>query len=185
MIRIGYAPGAYDLFHIGHLNLLRRAKEQCDYLIAGVVTDEMLVKQKGVAPVIPLTERLEIIRNIRFVDAVHAAMTNDKVEIWKELRFNILFKGDDWQGTEKGDKLERDFAALGVEIAYFPYTPSTSSSALRKTLRHIGTLAGQASITIPARGNRVADNSIWQQGSECDESRSEPELSKSEPRRRI
>lgn len=141
MIRIGYAPGAYDLFHIGHLNLLRRAKEQCDYLIAGVAADDVLIKYKGITPVISLAERLEIVRNIRFVDAVHAAMTNDKIEIWKDLRFNILFKGDDWRGTEKGEKLERDFAALGVEVAYFPYTLSTSSSALRKTLQSIDALA--------------------------------------------
>ena len=120
MIRIGYAPGAYDLFHIGHLNLLRRAKEHCDYLIAGVVADDVLIKHKGVTPVIPLAERLEIVRNNRFVDAAHAAMTNDKVEIWKDLRFNVLFKGDDWRGTEKGDKLESDLAALNVEVVYFP-----------------------------------------------------------------
>lgn len=143
MIRIGYAPGAYDLFHIGHLNLLRRAKEHCDYLIAGVVSDEVLIKHKGVTPVIPLAERLEIVRNVRFVDAAHAAMTNDKLEIWQDLRFNVLFKGDDWRGTEKGDKLERDFGAVGVEIFYFPYTLSTSSSALRKTLHNIDVTAGQ------------------------------------------
>jgi len=141
MIRIGYAPGAYDLFHIGHLNLLRRAKECCDVLIAGVVTDEVLIRHKGVTPVIPLAERLEIVRNIRFVDAAHAAMTNNKVEIWKDLRFNVFFKGDDWRGTEKGDKLERDLGALGVEVVYFPYTLSTSSSTLRKTLHNINVLA--------------------------------------------
>jgi glycerol-3-phosphate cytidylyltransferase len=111
MIRIGYAPGAYDLFHIGHLNLLRRAKEHCEYLIAGVVADEVLIRDKGVTPVIPLAERVEIIRNVRFVDAAIPALTNDKVVIWKDLRFNVLFKGNDWQGTEKGNKLERDFAA--------------------------------------------------------------------------
>lgn len=144
MIRIGYAPGAYDLFHIGHLNILRRAKEQCDYLIAGVVADEVLIKHKGVTPVIPLAERLEIVRNIRFVDAAHPAMTNDKIEIWKDLRFNVLFKGDDWRGTAKGDKLERDFAAVGVDVVYFPYTLSTSSSALRKTLNNIDVLAAHS-----------------------------------------
>lgn len=141
MIRIGYAPGAYDLFHIGHLNLLRRAKERCDYLIAGVVTDEVLIRHKGVTPVIPIAERLEIVGNLRFVDAVHEARTNDKVAIWKELGFNVLFKGDDWRGTEKGDKLEREFGVLGVEIAYFPYTLSTSSSTLRRTLATINALA--------------------------------------------
>lgn len=148
MIRIGYAPGAYDLFHIGHLNLLRRAKENCDFLIAGVVADEVLIKHKGVTPVIPLAERLEIVRNIRFVDAAHPAMTNDKIEIWKDLRFNVLFKGDDWRGTEKGDKLERDFGAVGVEIVYFPYTLSTSSSALRKTLHNIDALAGRGMLPL-------------------------------------
>lgn len=143
MIRIGYAPGAFDLFHVGHLNLLRRAKERCDYLIAGVVADEVLIKHKGVTPVVPLAERLEIVRNIRCVDAAHTAMTNDKIEIWKDLGFNILFKGDDWRGTAKGDKLEHDFAAVGVEVVYFPYTLSTSSSALRKTLQNIDALAGR------------------------------------------
>lgn len=141
MTRIGYAPGAFDLFHIGHLNLLRHAKEHCDYLIAGVVADEVLIKHKGVTPVVPLAERLEIIRHVRFVDAAIPALTNDKVEIWQELRFNVLFKGDDWQGTEKGNKLESQFAALGVEIVYFPYTLATSSSALRRTLQNIDAMA--------------------------------------------
>jgi glycerol-3-phosphate cytidylyltransferase len=144
MIRIGYAPGAFDLFHIGHLNLLRQAKERCDFLIAGVVTDEVLIKHKKITPVIPLAERLEIVRGVRFVDMAHAAMTNDKTEIWRELRFNILFKGDDWQGTGKGIRLERDFAALGVEVAYFPYTQATSSSALRRTLQNIEMMANRA-----------------------------------------
>ena len=145
MIRIGYAPGGYDLFHIGHLNLLRRAREHCEYLIAGVVADEVLIRHKGVTPVIPLAERVEIVRNVRFVDAAVPALTNDKVDIWKDLRFNVLFKGNDWRGTEKGNKLERDFAALGVEVVYFPYTLSTSSSALRRTLQNIDARAGHTS----------------------------------------
>jgi glycerol-3-phosphate cytidylyltransferase len=145
MIRIGYAPGAYDLFHIGHLNLLRRAKEHCEYLIASVVADEVLIRHKGVTPVIPLAERVEIVRNVRFVDAAIPALTNDKVEVWNDLRFNVLFKGNDWQGTEKGNKLKRDFAAVGVEIVYFPYTLSTSSSALRRALQNIDALAGHSS----------------------------------------
>jgi glycerol-3-phosphate cytidylyltransferase len=145
MIRIGYAPGAFDLFHIGHLNLLRRAKEHCDYLVAGVVADEVLIKHKGVTPVVPLAERLEIVRNVRFVNAAIAALTNDKVEIWRDLRFNVLFKGNDWQGTENGNKLEREFAALGVEVVYFPYTLSTSSSVLRRTLQNIDALANHPS----------------------------------------
>jgi glycerol-3-phosphate cytidylyltransferase len=144
MIRIGYAPGAFDLFHVGHLNLLRRAKENCDFLIAGVVADEVLIRHKGVTPVIPLSERIDIVRNVRFVDMAHAAITNDKIEIWRELHFNVLFKGDDWQGTDKGRKLERDFAAVGVDVVYFPYTQATSSSTLRRTLLNIDAMANRA-----------------------------------------
>jgi glycerol-3-phosphate cytidylyltransferase len=144
MIRIGYVPGAFDLFHIGHLNILRQAKENCDYLIAGVAADDVLIRHKGVTPVVPLLERLEIVRNIRYVNMAHAAMTNDKIEIWKELRFNVLFKGDDWRGTEKGSKLERDFTEVGVDVVYFPYTKATSSSALRRTLQNIDAIATRA-----------------------------------------
>jgi glycerol-3-phosphate cytidylyltransferase len=146
MIRIGYAPGAFDLFHNGHLTLLRRAKANCDYLIAGVVADDVLIKHKGVAPVVPLAERLEIVRSIRFVDDARAAMTNGKVGIWRDLGFNLLFKGNDWQGTEKGNKLERDFGPLGVEVIYFPYTLSTSSSALRRTLQNIDMVAARGPV---------------------------------------
>ena len=151
MIRIVYAPGAYDLFHIGHLNLLRRAKEHCDFLIAGVVADEVLVQHKRVTPVIPLSERVEIVRHVCFVDMAHAAMTTDKIEIWRELRFNVLFKGDDWQGTEKGNRLERDFAVLGVEVLYLPYSQATSSSALRRTLQNIDILADRVLNAAPQR----------------------------------
>jgi glycerol-3-phosphate cytidylyltransferase len=152
MIRIGYAPGAFDLFHVGHLNLLRRAKERCDFLIAGVVADDVLLRHKGVAPVVPLAERLDIVRNVRFVDMAHAAMTNDKVAVWNELRFNVLFKGDDWRGTEKGEKLGRDFAAIGVEIIYFPYTQSTSSTALRRALRNLDAMANRVVPITPPPG---------------------------------
>ena len=131
---IGYAPGAYDLFHIGHLNLLRRAAEQCDHLVAGVVSDEMLVLTKGRAPVIPLAERMEIVRSLRIVDEVHAEVVPDKIDTWREVGFDVIFKGDDWRGTEKGLRLERDFAAVGVEVRYFPYTVHTSSTALRRAL---------------------------------------------------
>ncbi|AIV47057.1 cytidyltransferase-like domain protein [Burkholderia pseudomallei TSV 25] len=150
MIRIGYAPGAYDLFHVGHLNLLKQAKEHCDFLIAGVVADDVLIKHKGVKPVVPLAERLEIVRHVRYVDAAHPAFTNDKVEIWKDLRFNVMFKGDDWKGTEKGLQLERAFGELGVEIVYFPYGKITSSSALRRTLKNIDELASRVLPRQPA-----------------------------------
>jgi glycerol-3-phosphate cytidylyltransferase len=134
-VRIGYAPGAYDLFHVGHLNILRHARSECDYLIAGVVSDEMAEATKGVRPVIPLAERLEIVANIRFVDEVYAERTTEKLDSWQDLKFTHLFKGDDWRGTAKGMKLERDFEAVGVEIVYFPYTVHTSSTALRRALK--------------------------------------------------
>ena len=132
--RIGYAAGAYDLFHIGHLNILRRAKEQCDYLIAGVVSDEMLELARGRRPIIPLAERLEIVSHISFVDQAHAEVVPDKLETWRTLGFDVFFKGDDWRGTSKGMALEREFAAVGVEVVYFPYTMDTSSTALRAAI---------------------------------------------------
>jgi glycerol-3-phosphate cytidylyltransferase len=131
---VGYAPGAYDLFHIGHLNLLRRAADQCDHLIAGVVSDEVLLQTKGRKPIVPLAERLEIVRNLRIVDEVHAEVVPDKLETWRTVGFDVIFKGDDWRGTEKGRRLERDFASVGVEVRYFPYTVHTSSTALRRAL---------------------------------------------------
>ena len=136
-IRIGYAPGAYDLFHVGHLNMLRHAKSQCDFLIAGVVSDEMLELTKGRRPVIPLEERLAIVSHISYVDRAVAEVVPDKLDTWESVRFNVLFKGDDWRGTAKGEKLERDFAAVGVEVVYFPYTMHTSSSMLRRVLAGI------------------------------------------------
>jgi len=136
-IRIGYAPGAYDLFHVGHLNLLRHAKSRCDFLIAGVVSDEMLELTKGRRPVIPLDERLAIVSHISYVDRAIAEVLPNKLETWESVRFNVLFKGDDWRGTAKGEKLERDFAEVGVEIVYFPYTMHTSSSMLRRVLSGI------------------------------------------------
>ena len=131
---IGYAPGAYDLFHIGHLNILKHAAEHCDRLVAGVVADEVLLQTKGRLPLVPLAERMEIVRSIRCVDDVHAEVVPDKLDTWREVRFDVLFKGDDWRGTPKGIALERDFAAVGVEIRYFPYTMHTSSTALRRAL---------------------------------------------------
>ncbi|MFP8964496.1 adenylyltransferase/cytidyltransferase family protein [Streptomyces nanhaiensis] len=132
--RVGYAPGVYDLFHVGHLNILRHARNRCDYLVAGVVSDEMARQAKGRPPVVPLTERLEIVRSIRFVDAAFVETVPDKLETWRQVRFDAIFKGDDWRGTEKGERLERDFAGVGVEVVYFPYTVHTSSTLLRRAL---------------------------------------------------
>ena len=131
---IGYAAGAFDLFHVGHLNILRRASENCDYLIAGVVSDELLIRSKGRSPVVPLAERLEIVSSVKFVDRAVAEDLPTKLEMWERLRFTHFFKGDDWRGTAKGVALEREFAEVGVEIVYFPYTVDTSSTILRRAL---------------------------------------------------
>jgi glycerol-3-phosphate cytidylyltransferase len=131
---IGYAPGVYDLFHIGHLNILTRAAECCDRLIAGVVTDDVVLKAKGKAPVVPLAERLEIVRSVRYVDEAVSDPYVDKFQMWPRLRFDVLFKGDDWRGTEKGDALESQLAEVGARVVYFPYTLHTSSTLLRKMI---------------------------------------------------
>jgi glycerol-3-phosphate cytidylyltransferase len=136
---VGYAPGVYDLFHVGHLNVLKHARAHCDFLIAGVVSDDMCRLAKGVAPFVPAAERLEILRHIDFVDAVHEETVPEKLDTWQALRFHRIFKGDDWRGTPKGNKLEADFAAVGVEVVYFPYTVHTSSSRLRRALHLLGT----------------------------------------------
>ncbi|UYO96664.1 adenylyltransferase/cytidyltransferase family protein [Microbacterium sp. M28] len=132
--RIGYAAGAFDLFHVGHLNLLRHAKQHCDVLVAGVVNDEMLREVKGIEALIPTAERAEIVRHISFVDDVHVETTPSKMDAWRDVGFTHFFKGDDWRGTEKGLRLEREFEAVGVEVVYFPYTAHTSSTALRRAL---------------------------------------------------
>lgn len=132
---VGYAPGAYDLFHVGHLNILRHAKAHCDFLVAGVVSDEMCLQNKGIQPFVPLRERTEIVRHVSFVDAVYEEHTREKLDAWQDIRFDRIFKGDDWRGTEKGQKLERDFAGVGVEVVYFPYTVHTSSTILRRVLQ--------------------------------------------------
>lgn len=135
--RVGYVPGVFDMFHIGHLNILRNSSLSCDRLIAGVVSDERCIAAKGSPPVIPLAERLEIVRNIKYVDDAVVEDVSEKLEMWERLRFNMIFKGDDWRGTPKGHKLEADFAGVGVEVVYLPYTIHTSSTLLRQALNAV------------------------------------------------
>ena len=130
-INIGYTSGIFDLFHIGHLNILRRAKLDCDYLIASVVSDEVAFEVKGRSPVVPFDERLEIVRSMKPVDAAVGELTTDKMLMWEQLRFSTIYKGDDWKGTDRGDKLERQFAEVGVQVVYVPVTEHTSSTRLR------------------------------------------------------
>ena len=134
--RIGYAPGIFDLFHVGHLNIVRESRKFCDHLVVGVLTDEMASRTK-LTPVIPFEERIEIVRAIRYVDEAVAEDVPHKMQMWERLHFDVIIKGDDWKGTDKGDKLEADFAAVGVEVAYLPYTKRTSSSMLRAVLQEV------------------------------------------------
>ncbi len=131
MVKIGYTTGVFDLFHIGHLNILRNAKLECDFLIVGITTDELCIEQKGKTPIIPFEERMAIVESIKFVDMVVPQTSYDKMEAWQNHKFNIMFVGDDWKGTDKWNALEKDFEKIGVGIHYFSYTKQTSSSKIR------------------------------------------------------
>lgn len=132
--KVGYVPGGFDMFHIGHLNILRAARARCDRLVVGVATDESLVAMKGRPPVVPHVERMEILSSLRFVDAVVPDLAADKRVAWRANRFDVLFKGTDWLGTPKGERLEAELKEVGAEVVYLPYTPSTSSTMLRAFL---------------------------------------------------
>lgn len=131
---VGYVPGVFDLFHVGHLNALRQARELCDVLVAGVVSDDVCEQVKGIRPYVPLEERLAIVDAIGIVDATYAELTTDKLDAWREVGFHVVFKGDDWRGTEKGEELERRVATVGACVSYFPYTMQTSSTQLRRAI---------------------------------------------------
>ena len=131
---IGYTAGVYDLFHIGHLNLLKNAKGMCDKLIVGVTIDE-LVKYKGKQAMIPYADRAEIVRSCKYVDAVVPQEDMDKLAMCQKLNASYLFVGDDWYGTEKWQRYEKDFAEAGIKIIYFPYTKGVSSTMIDKKLQ--------------------------------------------------
>lgn len=135
-MKIGYTTGVYDLFHIGHLNLLRNAKNLCDRLVVGVTTDE-LVSYKNKRSVIPFTERMEIVRACRYVDAVVPQEDLDKFDAWKKLRFDVLFVGDDWYGSDRWEEAEARFREVDVRVVYFPYTKGTSSTLINETLANL------------------------------------------------
>ncbi|MEM7142427.1 MAG: adenylyltransferase/cytidyltransferase family protein [Actinomycetota bacterium] len=133
MIR-GYTTGVYDMFHVGHLNLLRKAREHCDHLIVGVTSDEIVRERKGKSPIIPFDERFDIVRSIRFVDEVVVQSDMDKFRMWEHIGFDRVFVGDDWKGTPQWDAYERQFAEVDVDVVYFPYTEGTSSTKLAQVL---------------------------------------------------
>lgn len=132
---IGYTAGVYDLFHMGHLNLLKNAKGMCDRLIVGVTVDE-LVKYKGKEAFIPFIERAEIVRSCKYVDAVVPQENMDKLVMCKKLGASYLFVGDDWFETEKWKKYEQEMSKEGIKIIYFPYTKSVSSTKIREALKN-------------------------------------------------
>lgn len=131
---IGYTTGVFDMFHIGHLNLLRRAKENCDYLIVGVSTDENVEDYKHKKPVVSFNERVAIVESIKYVDKVVPQMSMDKYKAWENLRFDRLFHGNDWRGSNMYNEIEKKLQSVGVEVIYFEYTKGTSSSLLKKKL---------------------------------------------------
>lgn len=135
---IGYTSGVFDLFHIGHLNLLKNAKGLCDKLIVGVTVDA-LVKYKHKNSVIPFEERIEIVRNIKCVDAAIPQEDLDKFKMWEKIKFDVLFVGDDWYQSPRWKALEQKFKKVGVRIIYFPYTKGTSSTLLNDTLTKMRT----------------------------------------------
>ena len=135
---VGYTSGVYDLFHIGHLNLLKKAKGLCDKLIVGVSTDK-LVEYKHKHPVIPFEERIEIVRSCKFVDAAIPQEKLDKYKMWEKLHFDILFVGDDWYNSPSWKEMEEKFDKVGVRVVYFPYTKGTSSTLLNEVLNKIRT----------------------------------------------
>jgi glycerol-3-phosphate cytidylyltransferase len=133
-MRIGYTSGVFDLFHIGHLNVLRNAKSMCDHLIVGVSTDELVFEYKQKWPIVPYLERVEILRHIIYVDTVVAQEDMDKTKMWRRLKFDVMFVGDDWLDTPKWQQFEADFKTNGVEIVFFPYYKGTSSTKINSIL---------------------------------------------------
>lgn len=130
--KIGYTQGVFDMFHIGHLNLINNAKKQCDYLIVGVNSDKLVADYKNKVPVISEENRAEIVRNLKAVDECIIVETLDKRDIYSKIKFNAIFIGSDWKGNERWIKTEEDLAKVGVEVVFLDYTPDISSTGLRE-----------------------------------------------------
>lgn len=131
---IGYTTGVYDMFHIGHLNILRRAKAQCDYLIVGVSTDALVEHEKNKKPIIPFTDRCRIVEAIRYVDQVVPQEDKNKYGAWEKYHFDKMFVGSDWKGTPQWEKYETQLSPHGVQIVYLDHTDGISSTILREKL---------------------------------------------------
>ena len=130
--KVGYTTGVFDMFHIGHLNILRRAKEQCEYLIVGVSTDEVVQNYKNKTPIIPFEQRMAIVEAIKYVDKVVPQTSMNKMDAYKTLKFDALFHGSDWQNSEMYNKIIEEFKTVGVELVFLPHTEGISSTILRE-----------------------------------------------------
>lgn len=130
-MRIGYTQGVFDMFHVGHLNLLNNARSRCDYLIVGVNSDELVESYKQKTPVVCQEFRKTIVENIKAVDEAHIVDTLDKLEVLKDITFDMVFIGDDWKGSERWSATQESLKAHGVEVVFLPYTQNVSSTLLR------------------------------------------------------
>lgn len=135
--KIGYTTGVFDLFHIGHLNIIKRAKEQCEHLIVGVSTDELVKEYKNKYPIIPYEERKQIIEALKYVDEVVPQTTMNKYAAWENLHYEALFHGDDWKNSDMYNKYLEEFEGTGVELVFLPHTEGTSSTMLTEVLQTI------------------------------------------------
>ncbi|MBQ8228031.1 MAG: adenylyltransferase/cytidyltransferase family protein [Clostridia bacterium] len=134
--KVGYTTGVYDMFHIGHLNIIKRAKEQCEYLIVGVTTDELCYSRKNKYPIINENDRMEIVSAIKYVDKVVKQENMDKISAVKEYGVDVVFVGSDWQGTPAWEKYEKEFANEGCSVVYLQHTDGISSTILRERLNN-------------------------------------------------
>ena len=130
--KIGYTTGVFDMFHIGHLNILRRAKEQCDYLIVGVSLDEVVLSYKNKKPIIPYEDRAAIVGAIKYVDKVIPQCSMNKMEAYEKYKFDAIFHGSDWKGTDRYNKIIEEFSAIGVDVVFLPHTEGISSTLIRE-----------------------------------------------------
>ena len=133
--KVGYTQGVYDMFHIGHLNLINHAKEYCDYLIVGVNSDDLVLSYKGKVPIIRQEDRRIIVENIKAVDECVIVTTLDKITIWNKIHFDAIFIGDDWKGNPRWEKTELDLAEFGVDVIYLPHTDGICSTQLSRILK--------------------------------------------------
>ena len=131
----GYTAGVFDLFHVGHLNLIEKAKEECDYLIVAVSTDELVMAYKGYKPIISFNERKRIVEAIKAVDEVVPQYDRNKINAYKKYQFQKMFVGDDWYNTDKWNKYEEEFKKEGIKIVYFPYTKGISSTKINEDIK--------------------------------------------------